>query len=81
MTLFVEKHEYIGTLSPAVGFRVMLHHRDLHPFPENGDGFDVSPGGKVSVNIRMVGTGNGGGMAGPVNGRPSEWQGNDRLME
>ena len=53
VTLFIEQHEYIKALSPAAGVRVLIHHQYQQPFPEE-DGFDISPGQKTTVALRMV---------------------------
>ena len=54
MTLFIEQDEYVTALSPAAGVRVLVHRQEKQPFPDETDGFDVGPGQKSSVNIRLV---------------------------
>ena len=52
--LFLEQDEYIEALSPSAGARVLIHHRDEQPFPED-DGLDANPGQKMSIKLSMVG--------------------------
>ena len=53
MTLFIEQAEYVTALSPSAGVRVLVHRQEKQPFPDE-EGFDVGPGQKSSVNIRLV---------------------------
>ena len=53
MTMFIEQPEYNEELTPSAGVRVLISPQDKQPFPED-DGFDVNPGHKTSVTLRLV---------------------------
>ena len=53
MTLFIEQDEYIPVLAPSAGVRVLVHRQEQQPFPDE-EGFDVGPGQKSSVSLRLV---------------------------
>ncbi|XP_075248531.1 epithelial sodium channel subunit alpha-like isoform X4 [Convolutriloba macropyga] len=50
LALFVDQKDYVGLLSPASGVRVLIHSRNIKPFPED-DGLSVSPGTATSIRI------------------------------
>ena len=51
--LNIEQSDYIGSLSPAAGVRILMHHQHDMPFPED-KGFHVGPGLASSVGIKQV---------------------------
>ena len=53
MVLFLEQNEYIESLTPSAGARILIHPQDVQPFPED-DGFDVNPGQKMAVKLSVV---------------------------
>ena len=54
MMLYIDQKEYISALSPISGVRLVVHHNNHMPFPED-EGIDVSPGYKAEIKLRMVG--------------------------
>ena len=55
MLVFVNQEEYITSLSPGAGIRLLIHRQDQQPFPED-EGMDIGPGLKASLKVSMVGT-------------------------
>ena len=53
LELYIQQIEYIGTLSPAAGVRVLIHPRSSMPFPED-QGISIPPGYETSIGIRKV---------------------------
>ena len=53
MILFIQQWDYIEALTPDAGVRVLVHRPEKQPFPEE-EGFNVGPGQKSSVTLRMV---------------------------
>ncbi|XP_038073614.1 degenerin unc-8-like [Patiria miniata] len=53
MELFLEQDEYMPEITEAAGFRLVVHDRDVMPFPED-DGISVAPGSKTAINVRVV---------------------------
>ena len=51
--IYVEQHEYVGTLAQTPGIRLLVHRPDHYPFPED-EGSDVGVGLKTDVRLRHV---------------------------
>ncbi|XP_070541621.1 amiloride-sensitive sodium channel subunit gamma-like [Ptychodera flava] len=53
LELYIEQIEYMIGTTEAAGVRVLLHHQDEMPFPED-EGFSVAPGQAASVGVRQM---------------------------
>ena len=54
MMIFIDQDEYIGSLSPIPGVRVLVHRPDIDPYPEDG-GIDIGPGQRGDIKLSLVG--------------------------
>ncbi|XP_077988550.1 epithelial sodium channel subunit alpha-like [Glandiceps talaboti] len=53
LELYIEQSEYMVGTTESAGVRVLIHHQDRMPFPED-DGFSVAPGHAFSVGVRQM---------------------------
>ncbi|XP_033750683.1 LOW QUALITY PROTEIN: acid-sensing ion channel 1-like [Pecten maximus] len=53
MEFNIEQNEYVESLAPEAGVRVLIHERGSYPIPDD-DGFYIAPGFVTSVGIQEV---------------------------
>ena len=53
LLLYVEQEEYIPSLSPSAGIRLVIHRQDEVAFPQQ-DGTLISPGYKTQIKLNLV---------------------------
>ena len=53
MTLFIDAAEYIYSVTPSTGVRMLVHNQNQHPFMYD-DGFNVQPGQRTAIKIEQV---------------------------
>ncbi|XP_064619591.1 amiloride-sensitive sodium channel subunit gamma-like [Lineus longissimus] len=53
IVMFIEQEEYLGSVSPAAGVKVVIHNSDARPFPYE-QGIDIAPGQFTSIGLRKT---------------------------
>ena len=53
MTLFINAAEYIYSVTPSTGVRMLVHNQNQHPFMYD-EGFDLKTGQRTVINIYRV---------------------------
>lgn len=53
LILNVEVEDYLSAFTPDVGVKVVVHPKDVIPFPEDS-GINVPPGYTSSIGVKMV---------------------------
>ncbi|XP_041464721.1 amiloride-sensitive sodium channel subunit gamma-like isoform X2 [Lytechinus variegatus] len=53
LELYIQQSEYISSLQPSAGLRLLVHDQNEMPFPED-QGINLAPGAHASVGLSMV---------------------------
>ncbi|XP_071483146.1 epithelial sodium channel subunit beta-like [Diadema antillarum] len=53
LELYIDQSEYISTIQPSAGIRLLIHNQHEMPFPED-QGINLAPGAHTSVGLSLV---------------------------
>ena len=53
MTLFIDAAEYIYSVTPSTGVRMLVHNQNQHPFMYD-EGFDLKTGQRTVIKLRKA---------------------------
>ena len=53
MTLFIDTADYIYSVTPSTGVRMLVHNQNQHPFMYD-EGFDLKTGQRTVIKLRKA---------------------------